>query len=232
MVAVAGRPHLLDSVSQPCTVLIAAATLLPALRQRAATPGLEVIAFADTDALQAVETIVRRRPSTVSLELAFAASPRGAALINRLKADPALSSVSVLVVTAGDTGIVATPAPHGPSPLAALADQPTQVAMRLDERGTRGAPRVTMAKGVEALVDGNAVVLVDLSAGGAQVLSPGVLKPSQRVRITLNDEHGTLKLTGTIAWATFEIPPRYRAGIEFIGGDSAAIELYALRHQA
>jgi hypothetical protein len=68
--------------------------------------------------------------------------------------------------------------------------------------------------------------------GGAQVLSATALKPNQRVRVTLSDARGTVRISGTIAWATFEIPPRYRAGIEFLGGDSAAIEAYALRHKA
>jgi len=89
-----------------------------------------------------------------------------------------------------------------------------------------------MAKGVEALIDGSAAILVDLSVGGAQVLSATVLKPNQRVRLTLTDQHASIRLNATVAWATFEIPPRYRAGVEFVGGDSAAVEAYALRHKA
>ena len=42
------------------------------------------------------------------------------------------------------------------------------------------------------MVDGNPATLVDLSTGGAQVLSATVLKPNQRVRVTLADERGTL----------------------------------------
>jgi len=54
----------------------------------------------------------------------------------------------------------------------------------------------------------------------------------QTVRVTLSDERGTIRVNGSIAWATFEIPPRYRAGVEFLGGESTAIEAYALRHKA
>ena len=82
------------------------------------------------------------------------------------------------------------------------------------------------------MIDGNTAVLVDLSIGGAQVLSASVLKPNQRVRVTLTDARGSIRVNGMVAWATFEIPPRYRAGIEFLGGDSAAIQAYALRHKA
>ena len=60
---------------------------------------------------------------------------------------------------------------------------------------------------------------------------PAAIRGEDWVRFD-TDECGTLRINGAIAWATFEIPPRYRAGIEFFGGDSAAIEAYALRHQA
>ena len=64
------------------------------------------------------------------------------------------------------------------------------------------------------------------------MLSATVLKPNQRVRLTLPDAGGIIRISGTVAWATFEIPPRYRAGIVFVGaGESAAIEAYALRHK-
>ena len=231
--AAAGRPDLLADVSQPCTVLIAAQALMPALKERTATDGHELLAFPDSDALRALDVITKRRPAIVALDRAFAASSRGSALINRIKADPALVHSEIRVVShEGHYGRVISE-PQRASEVAGISDAPTQMAQALDERGTRGSPRVTMAKGVEVLIDGNAAVLVDLSVGGAQVLSATVLKPNQRVRVTLSDARGIVRLNGTVAWATFEIPPRYRAGIEFIGGgDSAAIEAYALRHKA
>jgi PilZ domain-containing protein len=212
-------------------VLIAAPALLPALKERTAAAGKELLAFTDSDALRALDVITTRRPTVVALERTFAASPRGAALINRIKADPSLADSEVRVVS-HDTGHgrAATPAP---SPAAAvMADTPAKSVSPLDEHGTRGTPRITMEKGVEVLVDGNVAVLIDLSAGGAQLLSATVLKPNQRVRVTISDERGTIRVNGSIAWATFEIPPRYRAGVEFLGGDSTAIEAYALRHKA
>ena len=217
---------------QPCTVLIAAQALMPALKERTATDGHELLAFADSDALRALEVITKRRPAIVALDRAFAASSRGAALINRIKGDPSLVDSEIRVVSheGHDARVISEPEGSG---VVGISDAPTQMSQALDECGTRGAPRLAMAKGVEALIDGNAAVLVDLSIGGAQVLSATVLKPSQRVRLTLTDARGIIRISGTVAWATFEIPPRYRAGIVFVGaGDSAAIEAYALRHKA
>jgi hypothetical protein len=234
-VAAAGRPDLLAVAVAPlCTVLIAAPALMPALKERTAADGYELLAFADSDALRALDVITKRRPAVVALDRAFAASPRGAALINRIKADPALSGSEIRVVShdSGYASVVTAQTADAPARVATLSDAPTQMAQALDEQGTRGAPRVTMAKGVEALIDGSAAILVDLSVGGAQVLSATVLKPNQRVRLTLTDQHASIRLNATVAWATFEIPPRYRAGVEFVGGDSAAVEAYALRHKA
>jgi archaeosine-15-forming tRNA-guanine transglycosylase len=214
-------------------VLIAAQALMPALKERTATDGHELIAFPDSDALRALDVITKRRPAIVALDRAFAASPRGAALINRIKADPSLVHSEIRVVSHDTHYARVVAVRESASDVAGISDAPTQMAQALDESGTRGTPRVTMTKGVEVLIDGNAAVLVDLSISGAQVLSATVLKPNQRVRLTLSDARGIVRASGTVAWATFEIPPRYRAGIEFVGGgESAAIEAYALRHKA
>jgi len=213
-------------------VLIAAADLLPPLKERAAREGGELLAFTDGDALRALETIMKRRPAIVALERAFATTPRGAALINRIKADPSLARSEIRVVSHDAEPARATPplpAENSPADtVAAVAiDEPPAP---LDDRGTRRAARVPIAGGVEVLIDGNAATLVDLSAMGAQVLSPTTLKPNQRVRVSLTDERGTLRMSGAITWASFEIPHRYRAGIDFIDADPAAIEALAKRH--
>src|SRR5262245_146274 len=187
---------------------------MPALKERTATEGHELLTFPDSDALRALDVITKRRPSIVALDRAFAASPRGAALINRIKADPALVNSEIRVVShdSHHALIVSGEQREDAGGVFDISDAPTQTAQALDESGTRGTPRVTMARGVEVLIDGNAAVLVDLSIGGAQVLSATVLKPSQRIRVTLSDTLGIIRLTGNVAWATFEIPPRYRAG--------------------
>ena len=83
----------------PVTVLIAASEHLAALQQHTDLTGAE--AFADTDAIKALDTITRQRPSLIALEKVFAASARGAAFINRIKADPALAACEIRIVEPG-----------------------------------------------------------------------------------------------------------------------------------
>ncbi len=70
-------------------VVIAATNLMPALQERLAGEG-ELLTFADTEPIQALQAILEQRPSLIVLERLFAATPRGAALINRIKTDPQL----------------------------------------------------------------------------------------------------------------------------------------------
>jgi PilZ domain len=89
---------------------------------------------------------------------------------------------------------------------------------------------------VDILVDGNQAHLIDLSPLGAQVISGAILKPNQRVRISMVDERVTLRCQALIVWARFELaqggqPPYYRAGIEFSAADSEGIAEYMTRHR-
>ena len=215
-------------------MLIAAPELMPALKARTAVDGRELLAFTDSNALQALDAITKRRPAMVALDRAFAATPRGAALINRIKADPSLSESEIRVVSHDSAypRIAATRTTDPLPAIAAVVDRPRTPADTLDEQGTRGAQRVSIAAGIDVLIDGNPATLIDLSTGGAQVLSATPLKPNQRVRLAFANERGTLRLSATVVWASFEIPPRYRAGVTFAGGDAQAIEAYALRHRA
>ena len=85
------------SLTPPPVVMIVAADAAPALR---AQPGFkhDVLVFADVDALQAQDAIVRRRPLLVVLDLAFVGAPRGAELIARVRADPDLSHAQIRVL--------------------------------------------------------------------------------------------------------------------------------------
>ena len=104
-------------MAQPCTVLIAAPDLLPALTERTgAVNDDEVLAFSDADALRALEAIINRRPHTVALERQFAATPRGAALINRIKADPALLGSELRIVSHDSDYTRVLPRPAAPAP--------------------------------------------------------------------------------------------------------------------
>ncbi len=233
-------------MSDSCTVLIASPDLLPALKERAAAEPGELLAFSDADALKAFEAIIRRRPNVVALERLFAATPRGAALINRIKQDPALANSEIRVVSHDTDYTRVSPRrpadpPSGAAAAVAAAPQATATASAvspaqpLDYRGTRRAPRHAIAGNTPVMVDGNQAALVNLSTIGAQVLSPSVLKPNQRVRVALTDENGSVRFNASVAWASFEIPPkggpRYRAGIEFLDADHSAVDAYCERHK-
>ncbi len=222
-----------------CVVLIGSADVLPALKDRAAALDGELLAFTDADALIALEVITKRRPRTVALEKDFAGTARGLALINRIKADPALEQVEIRVMAHdSDYSRVQprTPAAGGPAAGHGGGAAPAAtVPQVLDQRGTRRAARVKIAGHVEVLVDGNLARLIDLSTIGAQVVSQTVLKPNQRVRMALNDDLGNVRFNAAVAWASFEIPPnsgpRYRAGLAFVDADAHAVEAFCARHR-
>ena len=206
----------------PDTVLVAAPEYLPALQEQGDFG--DALAFSDADALKALEAITRDRPKVIALEKQFAATSRGAALIKRIKADPKLRKCEIRVVShEGDGDDVPQPdaAPQGVDADAAP--------VKLDQRGTRRAPRVKIVDGVEVLIDGSPAVLVDLSVVGAQVVSPTILRPNQRVRMILPDEERPIRCVAGVAWAAFEMPksgPRYRAGIEFFDAESGNLDRF------
>ena len=203
----------------PPTVLIASPEFLPALQERKELG--ETVAFADTDALKALDLITRQRPKVVALERDFAATSRGTALINRIKADPSLTECEIRIIS-HDNGDGTT------SPVAVVeTPAPSVVAAPLDQTGTRRAPRFSIAEGIEVQVDGKPAALINLSLVGAQVVSPTILKPNQRVRFILADKPKPIRIGSVIAWAAFELPkagPRYRAGVEFFDADQTAVQ--------
>ena len=194
--------------------------------------------FPDTEALRALEVISRRRPRRVALERLFAATPRGAALISRIKADPSLTRSEICVISdeSGGTRADTVAVAERPAPNAAPSAPAPPYTAPLDPVGTRRAPRSTMAANVDADINGDVVKVVVLSTFGAQVESATILRPNQRVRLTLADDRGTLRCNGLVIHASFEMPPkarpRYRAGLAFVDADPGAVEAFRLRHQA
>jgi len=196
-------------------VLIAPADALPALLARF-DQGAAVQTFTDSDALEALDHIIRTKPTLVALQDGFSGTSRGAALINRIKDDLSLTDCELRVLASdSESSHVAMKRGKAGGPAMAM-DEP---ASRLDQRGTRRAPRIEIKDGVEVAVDGNPAMLVNLSMVGAQVVSSTVLKPNQRVRVILGDGKAAVRCSGAIAWAAFEMPKgmptRYRAGIDW-----------------
>jgi hypothetical protein len=84
---------------------------------------------------------------------------------------------------------------------------------------------------VQVEVDGGPAVLVDLSATGAQLLSPTALKPNRAVKLTLPVDGNPVLCKGKIVWARLEPasksrPLAYRAGVCFTTADEAAVEAF------
>jgi len=233
-------------------LVIAAQNLMPGLREHVKADG-EILTFADTEPIQALQTIMEQKPGLVVLERLFAATPRGAALINRIKSDPDLAHTEVRVMShTGDyTRQVVKPskasAPPAGQPAVTATATATQAATApvatadapkaLDWHGTRRAQRFRVKSGVELQLDGNPAAVVDLSTVGAQVISPTVLRPNQKVRITIPVDDLMMRFRGAIAWAKFELPkppvkaPQYRAGVEFTDADAKAIDNFCARNK-
>jgi hypothetical protein len=202
------------------TVLIATRDALSALAGRTDLAGAQ--AFSDADALSALAAIARQPPALVALDRLFAATPRGTALIERLRRDPALTGCEIRLVSP-DAARDETLGPAGePAPTIDGAGS----ALPLDGQGTRVAPRFAMRDDLDVTLDGRPARLIDLSQGGAQLVTVVAVKPQQRVRIALRTADSRLRLSATVQWASFEMPldgPRYRAGVRFADAERAAL---------
>jgi PilZ domain-containing protein len=224
------------------TVLIASPDHLAALKGHSSFAGAQ--SFLDADALKALEVITRDKPKLIILERTFAATSRGAALIKRIKADPALVRCEIKIVahdgsqTSGkkkDGGASDPVASAAEAAARAAAAPPVPAKAPLDQRGTRRAPRYQVAKGIEVIIDGKPATLINLSIVGAQVVSATILRPNQRVRMILPDTERPLRFAGGVAWAAFEMPkagPHYRAGIEFFDAEAENLDRFIATNKA
>lgn len=202
-------------------ILIAAPELIPALRERVGADD-EVLTFADSEPVRALEAIRAQKPPVIALERLFAASPRGASLIARIKADPTLDGTEIRVVSHDSSYSRVSPRnrpARGPEGYLA----------------TRRAPRFKMGEEVTVDVDGAKGRLVDLSELGAQVVATSVLKPKQVVGLMVRSGEQSLQVEGQVAWARLEITrlgPTYRAGLEFVNPDRERLAVFCEAHRA
>jgi hypothetical protein len=215
-------------------VLIGPADALPGLQERL-DPSADVQSFTESEALEALDHIIRTKPTLVAMHDEFSDSSRGQALINRIKDDASLKDVEVRVMAknAAQNRVAVKRGTHGGA-ITAVAEEEAKPA--LDSKGTRRAPRIRIKDGVEVAVDGNPAALVDLSTVGAQVVSATVLKPNQRVRVSMGDGKAAVKCAGSIAWAAFEMPKgmptRYRAGIDWgITPEGPNVDAFSKKHK-
>jgi PilZ domain len=209
-------------------VVIGPPDALDGLRDRLES-GSDVQSFTDSEALEALDHVIRHKPRIIALDRGFATTSRGIALVNRIKDDPSLVECDVRVITREGREIIDSAAV--PVVVSAMRDVQTV----LDEAGTRRTPRIEMKDGVEVLADGSPATLINLSVTGAMIVSRTVLKPNQRVRLVFGDGAAAVRCNGSITWAAFEMPkgssPQYRAGIDFVIVDSEALAAFAEKHR-
>src|SRR6185436_6097763 len=138
-----------------CTVVIATADVLSATQERVSGLGGEVLGFNEVQAIEALQAVVTRKPGVVAFERRFAITPRGAALMNRIKSDPKLLKTEIRVIA------------HDSDYSRVSPRQRTAAEKALDQRGTRRAPRFKMKDGTPIAIDANAGRILDLSTIGA-----------------------------------------------------------------
>ena len=198
--------------NRAATVFIASEDIL-ARWSSCVTMPTDLLAFADADAQHALDVIQQRRPRVVVLEQLFANTTRGEALVRHLRSDPQLSDVEIRTLPANRSMSFGAAGPNSGVALANLA-----LPMQHAPGPIRRARRVKMPNGAELLVDGTPVALIDLSTMGAQVVSVGVLRPTQNVRVVFADTDASARAPASIAWSTVELArgtASYRAGIAF-----------------
>lgn len=216
------------SAAQELSVVIARGELLPALRQRLAfDPG--VLVFSIAEASHALGLIVQRNMSLVALDRQFAGSSGGINFVTDLRNLRPQFDIRVLSDQGTEIPIMLRKPvlPTGRATLAA-ASHPLS-------GESRRAPRYPVPDGKEALVNGEATSLVNVSIAGAQMISSVILRPMQQVRVALPDENHAIRLQAAIAWSVFERcratgETCYRVGLQFHNANLEALEAYCAKH--
>ena len=229
------------------TVVVADAFRLRAIRNAPPFAG-PVSYFADSNLGSAFESIRAHQPQIVALESHFVHTPQGRAFLDRLRS-LGLPASTVQILSRADTQwstrlfVPADPAAAVTSVVSvalvtAAAAAPTLAGALADGINTRRVPRFPLLDPLAMRVDGLKTSLVDMSIMGAQVLSAPVLRPNQRLTITLPDVGNSfVSVSAHVAWSTFETPrnapqprPYYRVGMEFTDAAVQVLEAFCKRH--
>ena len=164
------RPVLLDwhAMAEPRVVLIAAPELIPgAAGADWAAADDAILTFADSEPLLALQAIVAERPTVIALERLFAASPRGAALIARIKSDHVAGR---LPRSASSPTTATTRGSPRAAPAAGCPRRPAPASARRRSTTARAARRASgCARDVAMMLENRPAFVVDLSELGTQV---------------------------------------------------------------
>jgi hypothetical protein len=217
------------------TVIIAESDKISVVRAARPIAG-SVLYFSDSNLASALETIRTQSPKLIAVESQFAESGAGKAFVDRLRA--LTQDAEIQFLTQSDSGWT-TGAGNGGAPTAAAAPAAAESAVEAELAGlnTRRAPRYLVVEPAEAAADGTTINIVDVSVLGAQVISELVMRPKQRVKITIQEGDAGIRVIGRVAWSVFEKMrdhpmPRYRVGMEFDDGTKQELEEFLKKHCA
>jgi hypothetical protein len=199
------------STTPGCAIILVRPDLLSRVRQHFETdPTISV--FDASEIIPPVNVVGTCAQMLLVVERVFAEIPAGLEFLDRFRETNATAEIRVL-----------NNDPHGsPSVLQQAVGHPAHLALRsasqpLGRVTGRRALRVQMPAHAGAVVNGVPVKLVNVSPLGAQVVSPSILRPGERVNARLP---GNPRLRGTVVWCAFELSPEthkpaYRAGLSF-----------------
>ena len=222
------------------TVVIAPPDLLPRLMERLRShDGGELTSCPDTDIPAAIDRVLAIKPDRVALERLFAATSRGAALLSRLKADPALAHAEFRIVSHdSDYWRVS---PRRPTPADAMApaashavtsDAPAARSARHAPRRARWRFRTASKCWWMAAPLGWWIC----RRSAARSCRPVCSSPTSGCASRWSTGASRCAVRRRSSGRAFELSrgdlgPRYRAGLEFSGADADGVAEYARRHQ-
>ena len=168
--------------------------------------------FDASEIVPPMNVVSARAQMLLVVERVFTEIPAGIEFLERFR--EANATAEICVLNSEPTG--------SPSVLEQAVSHPGHLALRSASQPIgrvtgRRVLRVQMPAHAAAIINGISVKLVNVSPLGAQVLSPSVLRPGERVSARLP---GNPRLRGTVVWCSFEMSaetrkPAYRAGLAF-----------------
>jgi hypothetical protein len=204
-----------DEPKQNCAVVFIASDALLSTWQARAAAMDDVVGVSDAEGTDLLEVIARESPQIVVLDEGFACTERGTVLIGRLRTMPEFQEIDIRVLWAEHVAQIGGQAATMSLTAAATSIRPDFPHVQRSSRRREST--------VSATIDGHRVALIDLSAGGAQVLSTVRLQPGQGIHVVLA---GNIAIEARVVWVTLELTPapRHRAGLEFVRVDAEALE--------
>lgn len=187
-----------------------------------------VLRFSSSNLASVLESIRANQPRLVAIDAVFADTAAGQAFVDRV--EQLQIPASEIQLVARLNGAWAT------KPLPQAGPSQRMVDVKATGLNTRRAPRFIVLDPLHAVVESTGKAgLIDMSVMGAQVVSEPVLRPNQKLKVSLPDTDEPLRVTAHVAWSLFEKPSHapqayYRAGMEFTDAAKQALEDYCRRH--